>query len=58
MSNDKKNTTGNAKVKSNDMKLNFTIGIESGNILTKQNEKLDKANKGKKIQKNSVKSLK
>lgn len=48
MSNDKKNTTGNAKVKSNDMQLNFTIGIESGNILTIQNKKLDKANKGKK----------
>jgi len=42
MSNNKKNTTGNAKVKSNDMQLNFTIGIESGNILTIQNEKLDK----------------
>ena len=48
MSKNKKNTTGNAKVKSNDMQLNFTIGIESGNILTIQNEKLDKANKGKK----------
>ena len=47
MSNDKKNTTGNAKVKSNDIKLNFTIGIENGNILTVQNKKLTKANNGK-----------
>ncbi|WP_153232645.1 hypothetical protein [Fusobacterium pseudoperiodonticum] len=47
MSNDKKNTTGNAKVKSNDMQLNLTFGIESGKILTSTNEKLAKANAGK-----------
>lgn len=47
MSNDKKNTTGNAKVKSNDIQLNYTIGIESGNVLTTQNKKFEKTNNGK-----------
>ena len=48
MNNSKKNTTKNIKVKSNDKQLNFTVSIESGNILTIQNKKLDKDNKGKK----------